>query len=170
MAGREEEATARFSLRLQEHLRARLEAEAELHGMSLNAEISYRLESSLNQQDVGQSVFGDEDIFTTVYMIGQLIRGFEQANSKKLRQDFKTIITQSVSAVFQFLDFAAESRGGLNKEYPIRHIVDLAVFNMIQKMITTQPLSATFAGSGGFSASASVVETAGVERQSGNKE
>ena len=102
MAERDESAKAQLKVRCPEPLRARLEASAKKHGFSLNSEIVLRLEGALFQSDIANTVFGDEDIFTTVYGIAQMIRCFERFEGKKLKEDFNNILLRSVFTVIRF--------------------------------------------------------------------
>jgi hypothetical protein len=63
MAGREESQTVQLGLRMKEPLRAELEKAAKRHGLSMNAEIVRRLETSFAQEQRLADVFGSEELF-----------------------------------------------------------------------------------------------------------
>ena len=98
-------------------------------------EIIMRLEAALYQTDVGQLVFGGEDIYVLFTTLASLIHGFEQRTGKLLRQDVDLIFGNAAEALRRFLRIAREAKGEVPADYPIRDLVDEAVLAMIQQMI-----------------------------------
>jgi hypothetical protein len=131
MAKRADDAVARFSLRLPEQLRARLETEARRLGVSLNAEMVLALESHLYQKQIGQTIFGSENIYTVVSVIGHAIACIEKNYGKKLEDDIKNILQTVFDLIIRFLEKGREAIG--TGEYPggIRDATDEAVFAML---------------------------------------
>jgi Arc-like DNA binding domain len=135
MAQRDEAAKAQLKVRCPEPLRARLEAEAARHGHSLNAEIVLQLQSALNHRELGQTIFGDENIFATVNLISYVIRGCEKLGGKKLREDFENILRKSVDVVILFMrTYESDKESGVS----FRDLIDSAVSVLLQLDVIIQ--------------------------------
>src|SRR5438067_13502660 len=87
MADREKNARAQLKLRLPEPIRARLEAEAEQNGYSLNWEVVRRLDQSIKDDDLGKFLFGTRDKFFAAYYFAGIIETLEQKTGKFLTED-----------------------------------------------------------------------------------
>ena len=108
MAARADTVKAQIKLRLREPLRARLETEAKQNGYSLNTEIVRRLEQSIRDEELGDVIFGDRDVFNSAYIIAGLIRAFEVHTGKKLREDL-SIFGMALEAAKRFGSLAGIS-------------------------------------------------------------
>src|SRR4051812_17946005 len=110
MPARDRSAKAQLKLRLPEPLRARLEVEAKGNGYSLNYEVMRRLEQSIQNDDMGNLVFGDQDIFRSVYLIAGIIRALEKKTGHRLANDPK-IFVDALEASKNFALFSTELSG-----------------------------------------------------------
>jgi hypothetical protein len=138
VAKREEDATARFSLRLPENLRAQLEAKARLRGISLNAEMVLLLNDALHQEQIERIVFGRH--YGTLIMIAQVINGLEKVEGKKLEEDFRNIMRTAADVVIRFMENAPAAFA--SSEYPvgIRDRIDTMIVQMLTPIGKLLPL------------------------------
>lgn len=101
MAKRAKEKTSTFTLRLQEPLRDRIEKSAAENGVSMNAEIINRIESSYNQTAMFEECrllvqggivrsFGGEAWFNIMEFLCSALRQIEEIQGKSFRKDVET--------------------------------------------------------------------------------
>jgi hypothetical protein len=101
MADRDKSSRAQLKLRLPEPIRARLEAEAEQNGYSLNWEVVRRLDQSIKEDDLGNLIFGNRDIFHAAYLFAGIIDALERKTGKKFSSD-PSIFDMAVEAMKRY--------------------------------------------------------------------
>ena len=74
-------------LRINENLRAKLEAAAQRNGLSFNGEIVQRLERSLQDEAHGGVVFGDHETFSLLSLFARFVRATEEVEKRRWTDD-----------------------------------------------------------------------------------
>jgi hypothetical protein len=137
MAKRPDTATAQLKVRLREPLRARLEAEADRNGYSLNTEIVRRLEASIRDEDIGAVLFGDRDLYHCMDALARLVRAVEMHEGKLWLEDRATY-NRAVDTIHAFL------KGGpafvVTGEWPggIRGIADAGALMAVEQLFVSE--------------------------------
>ncbi len=90
MAERARSDTIQLKPRMKEPLRAKLEAAAEAKGVSLNAEMVHRLESSFLDEDAGDREFGGRQLHALFGLFGNAAVLIEQQTGRACFQDWDT--------------------------------------------------------------------------------
>jgi hypothetical protein len=125
---------AQVGLRLPEPLRARLEKEAKESGYSLNFEIVRRLEQSIKDDDLGDTLFGDRDIFHCAYIFAGIIHALERHKGDRVGMD-PSIFEMAVDQLKNFAKIVpAAGLMGIGRELGgTRTIFDIAAARALQQ-------------------------------------
>lgn len=96
------ERPAEFKLRMPASLRARLEAEGDAHGLSLNSVIINHLTQAARDADLGRVVFGSEEQFRLLAALDRLILSIQLKTGKGIEdRDTRHGIADQISGFFK---------------------------------------------------------------------
>ncbi len=116
--------TVQVNLRIKEALRRRLEREAQKQQVSLNAEMTRRLEGSLADEDRLADWLGGEKNLQLFRVLGPVIAAVEADTGKCWEDDVKTMVrvARSLTAVLHGFTFAKLEPSSLSQEEAIREL------------------------------------------------
>jgi hypothetical protein len=92
MAERDETQRVQVGLRMREWLRERLETEAKRHDVSLNTEITARVETTLRDEELGGTIFRDRATYVLLDEFARLLRFTEHNRGKRWTEDRPTLL------------------------------------------------------------------------------
>ena len=97
MAERSRSDTIQLKARMKEPLRAKIEAAAAAKGISLNAEMVHRLESSFLDEEARDRELGGRELHSLFRMMGAAARIIEERKGQSCITDFETFVAVKAS-------------------------------------------------------------------------